>query len=320
MKKLIYTILAVAATLFAASCTRETEKVDPDDCTIVEARFNLGFGKALTKAFSDGLSATQLVVGVYDKDLGYLENLSIAPDATDHKTAFSQLQATYTARLVKGHGYDIVFLAVAPDNGVYTINLANGTLTVNPQGPSNEEKRDAFYGVYSIDRVTAAVDESITLSRPFAQINVISEKQDFEAAVAAQVEFGKSALKVNAPSVLYLVDGSTGTPADYDLTPAAMPVDAGDTAAHPNFEPYQSRGDYWLLTNYVLVDPQGCDCEVEFTLYAKGSDDELFSYSIPNVALKQNYRTNIYGSVLTTDGSFTLVIAPEYTDEVVVTP
>ena len=315
MKKLIYTILAAAATLFAVSCARETEKAGLDNGDTVEAQFNLGFAGTLTKAYSDGLSATQLVVGVYDRQLGYLDGLSIAPDNADYKKAFAQLQTTYTARLVKGHGYDIVFLAVAPDNGIYTIDLEKGTFTVNPTGPSNEELRDAFYAVYSIDRVAAAIDQTITLTRPFAQINVISEKQDFEAAVAAKVDFGKSALKINAPSVLNLVDGSVAEFVDYDLTPAPMPVETGDTAAHPNFEPYRSKGDYWLMTDYVLVDPSGNDSEVNFTLYAKDSEEELFSYSIPNVALKQNYRTNIYGSVLTTDGHFTVVIEPEYFGE-----
>ncbi len=315
MKKLIYTILAAAATLFAVSCARETEKEGFDNGTTVEAQFNLGFAGTLTKAFSDGLSATQLVVGVYDRQLGYLESISISPDNSDYKYAFASLQTTYTARLVKGHGYDIVFLAVAPDNGIYSIDLEKGTFTVNPNGPSNEELRDAFYAVYSIDRVAAAIDQTITLTRPFAQINVISEKQDFEAAVAAKVEFGKSALKINAPTVMNLVDGSVGEPADYFLTPAVMPVEGAARGAHPNFEPYFSKGDYWLMTDYILVDPNGGDADVNFTLYAKDTDDELFSYSIPNVALKQNYRTNIYGSVLTTDSHFTVVIEPEYFGE-----
>ncbi len=315
MKKLIYTILAAAATLFAVSCARETEKEGLDNGTTVEAQFNLGFAGTLTKAYSDGLSATQLVVGVYDRQVGYLEGLSIAPDASDYKYAFASLQTTFTARLVKGHGYDIVFLAVAPDNGIYTIDLEKGTFTVAPEGPSNEELRDAFYAVYSIDRVAAAIDQTVTLTRPFAQINVISDKQDFEAAVKAQVNFGKSALKLTAPSVLNLVDGSVAEPVEYNFTPAPMPVEGGARGAHPNFDPYQSRGDYWLMTNYVLVGEEGADPEIDFTLYAKDSDDALFSYTVPNVALKQNYRTNIYGSVLTTDGHFTVVIEPEYFGE-----
>ena len=315
MKKLLYTILAAAATLFAVSCAKEVDKAGMESGGTVEARFNLGFAGTLTKAYSDGLSATQLVVGVYDRQLGYLDGLSITPDNADYKKAFAQLQTTYTARLVKGHSYDIVFLAIAPDNGVYAIDLEKGTFTVAPSGPSNEELRDAFYAVYSIDRVAAAIDQAITLTRPFAQINVISDKKDFEAAVKAQVNFGKSALKINAPTVLNLVDGTVGEPADYDFTPAAMPVEAGETAAHPNFEPYRAQGDYWLMTDYVLVGEEGADPEITFSLYAKDSDDELFSYTIPNVALKQNYRTNIYGSVLTTDGHFTVVIEPEYFGE-----
>ena len=112
MKKYLYTILAAAAMLIAAGCERELAPARGGD--EVEAAFSVTFADAATKAISDGTTATQLVVGVYDKaDGSYVPTLSW-PVSDEHATAFTGLQAKFTARLVKGHGYDFVFIAQAP--------------------------------------------------------------------------------------------------------------------------------------------------------------------------------------------------------------
>ena len=311
MKKILYTLLAAAATLFAVGCAKEAKTVDPIGGETVEASFDLGFSGTLTKAVSDGLTATQLVVGVYDKELGYVQSLSVAPDDAAYKTAFANLAATYKTRLVKGHGYDIVFLAIAPDNGSYTIDLAANKLTVKTEGLSNDEKRDAFYAVASIDKVTGAVNQTVTLKRPFAQFNVISSKKDYEDAVAALVHFKASALKITAPTVLNLVEGTVDTPAEYNLAAAPM----ADLAV--NFEPYKTAGDYWLLDDYILVGESDM-LDVTFTLFSEEREEALNEITIPSVAFKRNFRTTAYGSVLTTDGEFTLIIDPIYEGEEVV--
>lgn len=311
MKKILYTLLTAAATLFAVGCAKEAKTVDPIGGETVEASFNLGFAGTLTKSVSDGLTATQLVVGVYDKELGYVESLSVAPDASEYKTAFSGLAATYKTRLVKGHGYDIVFLAIAPENGAYTIDLAAGKLTVKTEGLSNDEKRDAFYAVVSLDKVTGSVSQAVTLTRPFAQFNVISSKKDYEDAVAALVHFKASALKITAPTVLNLVDGSVDTPAEYDFAAAPM----ADLAV--NFEPYKTAGDYWLLDDYILVGDSDM-LDLTFTLFSEEREEALNEISVPSVPFKRNYRTTAYGSVLTTDGEFNLIIDPIYEGEEVI--
>ncbi|MBO4475963.1 MAG: hypothetical protein J5737_04525 [Bacteroidales bacterium] len=308
MKRILCIILAAAATLLAASCTKEAGCFGTCSDT-VEARFNLGFAGTLTKAFSDGLSATQLIVGVYDRQLGYLSSLSIAPDATGYKNAFSQFQAAYSVRLVKGHGYDIVFLAVAPDNDVYTVDLANKTLTAKTDGPSNVEARDAFYAVCSIDRVTEAAEQNVTLKRPLAQINVITNKADYEVALAAGVTFGKSSLNIKAPKVLNLLDGTVGESVDYSLTPEVMPQ------SNPDFAPYDANGDYWILTDYILAGSDGGNADVTFGVYAEGENSELYSHSVPNVPLKRNWRTNIVGDVLTVNNNFVLTVVPSFDGE-----
>ena len=302
MKKLIYTFFATAALLFAAGCEREVAPVDKEG--YVDAEFNVTFAQPGTKAdISDGTTATQLVVGVYDKDgNAYVPTLSW-PVSADHANAFSGLQAKFTARLVKGHGYDIVFLAQAPDNGAYTIDLAAKTLTAKTTGVSNDEARDAFYGTYSVDKVDGAISENVILKRPFAQINVIDLKEDYEAAAAALVNFGGSSLKVTAPTVLNLLDGTVGTPAEYTFSKGTMSM------VHPDFDPYKTNGDYWLLDNYILAGTASSTVNLEFSLYDSAL---LTSYSVPNAPVQRNYRTNIYGSLLTSSGEFVVIIDPIY--------
>ena len=310
MKKLLYTLLAATATLFAVGCNKEADKAVQGGET-VEASFQIGLTGSRTKAsMSDGTTATQLVVGVYDREAGYVESLSYLPTDAEYKKAFgSDLTATFNARLAKGHGYDIVFLAVAPDNGVYTIDLAQKTFTAATEGIGNAETRDAFYGVFSIEKVTATIEnQPVTLTRPFAQFNAISTKKDFEYAKAAMANFGKSSMTVTAPTVLNLLDGTVGTPAKYTLSAAAMP----DTK--PNFDPYKTKGDYWLMANYILAGTESDIATLEFTLYSD-TDVELASYPLPATPFKRNFRTNVYGSLLTTDGTFTVVIEPTYEGE-----
>ena len=303
MKKLLYTIIALAATVFTVGCQRET-RIEEEGT--VEASFNIGFAGTQTKAVSDGLTATQLVVGVYDKALGFVQSQSWLPTSADHKNAFSALKATFNTRLVKGHGYDIVFLAVAPDNGFYTIDLENKSLSVAKTGDSNAEKRDAFYAVYSVSKVTDAINESdIVLTRPFAQINVLDIKEDFLAAKEALVNFKKSALTVKAPTKMNLIDGSVSDADTYVLAKAEM------SSTTPNFEPYGARGDYWLLTDYILASNTKELADLSFTLYDE-ADAEIVSYDLTSVPYQRNFRTNIYGGLLTTDGTFVITIDPVY--------
>lgn len=308
MKKLLYTLLA-AATLLAVGCEKETRFDGPGDGALVQATFNVGFADAATKAISDGKTATQLVVGVYDKSTDALvPSLSWAPTSADHKTAFADgaLSTKFTANLVKGHEYKIVFLAVAPDNGVYTIDLANKTFTAAVSGASNAENRDAFYGTWeTTEKVSAAISANVTLKRPFAQVNVIDLKADYEAAAEAGVTFKESSLKITAPTVMNIMDGTVGTPAAYDFAKAAM------ATAHPDFDPYKTAGDYWMLTDYVLAGTASDIFNLEFAIF-DNAGVELVKYPVANVPLQRNYRTNIYGSLLTAGGEFVITIDPEY--------
>jgi hypothetical protein len=288
------------ATVLMAGCAQEPAPQPVPET--VEAVFRVGKGAVATKASSDGTKATQLVVGVYDREDGYRADLSIPVEKADPE-AFHDLYTVYTAKLVKGHSYDFVFIAQVPDNPYYEINLPDGTLTVATSGLSNEENRDAFYAVYPVERIDGEIVANVVLHRPFAQINIVSDKVDFEQARASEISFERSSLRLRAPSVLHLVSGEADTPADYDFS-------ANQIALHPDFQPYAE--DYWIATAFVLSRNSSDLYNVEFSVYEKDSAKALHTTSVTGVPLKRNYRTTLFGSVLTAEGNFDIVINPLY--------
>ncbi len=296
-------LLAVAFVALASGCTKTSSPSDSGRS--VGAIFRISAEEIAVKTASDGTKATQLVVGVYDKDSGYLEELSV-PVEKASSDAFSGLHATYSVILQEGHSYDFVFLAQTPGNPFYDIDLPSATMTVLPTGLANVEERDAFYGRYSLDAVDSEVFAEITLHRPFAQLNVVSEKEDFELARAADIQFEKSSFRVSAPTVLHLLSGKADTPALYDMGPNVI-------AEHPDFAPY--AGDYWISTGYILATQEKNLFDVSFSVYEKGSAESLYTTVVNGVPLQRNYRTTIHGSVLTAEGGFDIVVDPLYSGQ-----
>jgi hypothetical protein len=74
--------------------------------------------------------------------------------------------------------------------------------------------------------------------------------------------------------------------------------------------------------NYVLVNEGNNNpvTEVSFEV-REGDATVLTSYTVPNVPLRRNYRTNIVGGLLTAEGTINVIIDPIFEGEnVVVAP
>ena len=172
MKKVLYSLLAVAALAFAVSCSKDqtTAIADGDEVTVtfdVDALAGLQ-----TKAISDGLRATDLTVAVYTADKSEISALK-------KTTTFSNRKAQVSFNLVKGQTYNFAFWAVNPNCSAYSFNTAAAKVTVSYEGVSaNDESRDAFFAVEEGLTVTGPMSRNITLKRPFAQLNFGSAKTD----------------------------------------------------------------------------------------------------------------------------------------------
>lgn len=305
MKKLLYSLLAVATLGLAAGCQRE-KAIDPADGPAVDVSFNVSLQGLQTKAeaaFSDGTKAKDLYVLVYaNRTEGKVLLESVSQDFTG---AFADgLATTVTLKLIRGENYDIVFWAQAP-NAPYTLDKTAGTITVATEGLANDELRDAFYTVWS-QQVDPAGSHSypVELRRPFAQINVLTTADDWAAMQANQIQFAGSSLTIEAPSVLNLVTGEAGTPKEYKLAQNAIDPEA------VNIDGYDVSKFKYVAMNYILAGDRATT-DLSFGVY-RAADDLLFDYAVPSVPYQRNWRTIIKGSVFSIDGEFNVEIIPDY--------
>ncbi|MGN1245126.1 MAG: DUF6562 domain-containing protein, partial [Muribaculaceae bacterium] len=293
MKK-IFSIFAASLMLFAASCS--SEKLDePTGDGNVTFTVQLP-GGLQSRAIGDGTTATKLYVAAYEAN--QTDPLAVANGAQSIAD-MNNLKATVTLQLVTGKTYDIVFWAQA-DGAPYTFTPDGRTVAMNYGNTvANAENRDAFFHIENGLTVTGPMEKDITLKRPFAQLNFVTA--DYEAAKNGGVEATTTSVKVkNLKPTLSLVDGTaTGDAVEVTFAKAARPTETMTI----NGTAY----DY-LAMNYLLVDDTRDAVECELTAYDAADNNDTRVLAVSNVPVQRNYRTNIYGNLLTSTTTFNVTI------------
>ena len=294
MKKIFYCLCAASAMLFTA-CSDEAVNapVEGESLVTITTQLPADLG---TRTFGDGTTATKLTYAVYEA--GKTTPLIESAD----EVTFSGLTATVKLRLANGKKYDLVFWADAP-GAPYTFDANAQTVSINYAGvTSNLEKLDAFFANEKNLQVNGTINKTIQLKRPFAQLNIGAT--DYVAAETAAFKTASSAVKVNhvANAINIRTGEATG---NATITFADAPVPADTETFHVT----GVDADY-LAMNYLLVNDDKQLVDVEFT--AKSTKGETITRSYANVPVQRNYRTNIYGNILTEEANFNIVIAPEF--------
>ena len=244
------------------------------------------------RTYADGKTAKNLTYAVYDANTGakLIENNEI--DFADDLTAEVNL------RLVNGKTYDIVFFASA-DNAPYTFDGDAKTVTVDyTELAANNENCDAFYTVKQFN-VSGTLNETVKLYRPFAQLNIGAT--DAEAAATGGFVATTTQVKTTAYNTLNLMDGTVTGKQEVTYNFAAVPE-------NETF-PASVTAEY-LAMNYILVNEKEL-VEVEFTAKADGHS---LTRNYSNVPVQRNYRTNIYGNILTEAANFNVEIEPAFNE------
>ena len=195
-----------------------------------------------------------------------------------------------------------MFWADAAD-APYTFDADNQTVSINYASvTSNLENRDAFFAHEDALHVTGTINKTIQLKRPFAQLNIGAT--DYAAAETAAFKTASSAVKVNhvANAINIRTGVATG---DKTITFADAPVPDDSETFHVT----GVDADY-LAMNYLLVNDDKQLVDVEFT--AKSTKGETITRSYANVPVQRNYRTNIYGNILTEEANFNIEIVPDF--------
>ena len=303
MKKILFSLLTLAAALSVTSCLKDIEGgAAAGDGDVVDATFSVVLGPQ-TKAFADGTTVDKLYAGIYE--IGTNNAYTWAADNADAPVAISSKAATVTfnGKIELGKSYKVVFWA-QKEGAPYAIDWAKTAttgpiVTVTATGNANDENRDAFYGVYETGTVTGAIDltgSPVSLKRPFAQVNVLVPNTNFADPTVAI----SSSMAVNAPTKLNLVTKETSDAADWSLVSAAISEAA--------FGSYASTHKY-VAMNYVLVDQDAtADARYNISFSVIAGTQSLNNKALANIPLKPNGRTNIVGNIFATNFDITVPI------------
>ena len=254
--------------------------------------FSINAPEIATRAYSDGQSATVLQYAVYTDEGELLPNLTVTNGEIHGSTTVEMMLTT-------GNTYQVVFWAAA-EGAPYKLDFEKKTMTVDyTAAVSNDEGRDAFYKWHTFT-VTGAQQETIELKRPFAQLNVGTN--DFAASASAGYTPAKSGLKVkNVYKTLSLADGKVSDPVEVMM----------DYAALPQGETFPVAGYDYLSMNYLLVPEAKGVVDIEFG-YTDSDAAAAKTRIVGSVPVQRNYRTNVYGQLLTSKVGFSVIINPEF--------
>ena len=249
-----------------------------------------------SRAFGDGTTADSLTMLVLDGETAL--PVFTSADPTVLSTDIN-LTKQVTLRLAAGKTYKVVCWAAA-EGAPYTFDPATRTVTANYEGAlTGDEKLDAFYAAQDIT-VTGNTTETVKLYRPFAQLNIGTN--DLAAAKAAG--FDAKTVKVTVPTYksLNLVTGAveTGDPVAVSFGEGALPT--GET--------FPKTGYDYLAMNYLLMSADKQLVDLEFTV--KAADGSTRTLPVSAVPVQRNYRTNIYGSLLTNSVNINVEIVPAF--------
>ena len=293
MKKLILFALAAAAMLSAVSCQKDGGVKDGDTSEVtitIDLPVDLS-----TKAIGDGTTATELYYGVFNQKGEYIESL-----AQTSALPVVGKTATLDLKLVRNYTYSIVFWAQAP-GAPYTFDPETGEVTVDYSGDANDETRDAFCKLHTFKVPDQATfEETVVLTRPFAQINFGSSDfaQIDELGLGMESTVVISGLADTYSILEGTISGDATTALELNTVPAQF--DPAETLV-VNGQEYG-----YVSMNYVLAPQEAKElANVHATFSYNGSSVDL---DVPNVPFRRNWRTNIIGTFFTDEVTFTIVV------------
>ena len=299
---LLSTFTIAAAALLVTSCNDEMDnglKTGDEGTVTFTAQLPSEMG---TRAFADGLTAKHLQYAVYEA--GQSTPLPVFGDETTvvGEAEMVNLKKSVTLKLTSGKSYDVIFWAA--DNSAkkpYTFDPLTQTVKIKYTNVySNNDICDAFFKKETIT-VSGNQNVDVKLTRPFAQVNIGTD--DFDAATIAGLNLTQTQVKATAGDILNLATGKMeGTEATRTFKMKAIPT--ADDGAFP------VAGYKYLLMAYIPISDTKETVDMTF-----GYNGKSTFRSFTNVPLQRNYRTNIYGSLLTNSVDFNVVIEPAFSGE-----
>ena len=304
MKTKLFSMFAVVAMLLTTSCSNDetNELISGEPVTTsfkVQLPNSIGTrpNKGAKKAFADGKTATVLKYMVFDENNNRVTTIPTGEQPIN-------LSTDVQLSLITGKKYKIVFWA-ANAAAPYTID-ETGKVTVNYEGmKTNDESLDAFCRCYEFT-AGAEVENPVKLYRPFAQLNVGTKDMDKAVKAGFNKDAAKTMVQVSGiANTLNLLTGEVDGEVDVTC----------DLNAIPTGETFPKEGYEYLSMDYLLV---GKETKTVVNVEWQITDGvTTVDRSFTNVPLQGNYRTNIFGNLLTATTDMNVEIDPAFSDVIV---
>ena len=317
MKKLFFSAVALATLLFAACQQEKLETAEGGNAVTftVDAPGALT-SKALAagQVIADGTNVNEVHYAVYkpgSTGAYSLEN----PQATPLAQGFVPMadkHATITFDLLKNQDYVVIFWAQVKDAGHYTLGDLR-TIAMNATVDGNDETRAAFYKKYEFN--TNVKSHSVELVRPFAQLNLLTTLASLAPQQPGQtqgytIDVLKSEVSVTGLSTTF--DTVSGTAPESSevitFTLNATPAKQGQQTLSVNDVDY-----HYVSMNYFFVPEDEALVEISYSIDTNPGENSIIN-TIDNVPVKENYRTNIIGNLLTTGATFEIVVDQRFNE------
>ena len=310
VKYLFRSMLAMAGVFAATSCSQE-ELYTETEGDFVEASFTIETPDAiLSRAIGDGTTVDQVTCAVFDANG---EEMDLRKDI-----AIVGKKAQYNVRLAKGQAYRVAFFAYDKDANAYDVSDMKNIQVLGNQA-SNLENRDAFTAKFDVTPTTATIKETVTLYRPFAQLNLGAYKDDVTAAAAAGIVVTNTQVTVSNVYTAFSAydDAVVGGTSEMTFALNAIPTQDLEVDINRDNNITADEKFAYLALNYILVGDKGSEkslADIKFTWKtADGKTNNPIS-TFENIPVQRNYRTNIVGWLLTNPAEFNIVIDEEFTN------
>lgn len=294
--------------LLAVSSCHKTEIVKED---YTKVTFALVTGGPDTKTIADGSNIDILYYEVYGRDA---ENMTApyAEGSVEDKDGDGKFSLDLT--LIIDQTYTFVFWAqVSGQNHYITDDLRKVLIRSYDDENANDESRAAFYAVKKIF-VSKALSEEITLYRPFSQINIGTSTYETSLNCCDPLMVLASSMSVNGTAEAF--NTLTGKGEGYTkVTFNSAPTPNGAKDASERLLQVNAMDYYWLGMNYLIVAGDADNIDLAMTFETTNGNVEL---EVENVPVKENYRTNIVGDLLTAGAKFSIYLNDEFIDDEII--
>lgn len=302
-KNFIFGLFALVTMLFTASCAEE-QLVPNSAGNTATVSFKVSTPVLSTRAVGDGTTASKLYVAVYENQNGTLAGpLDVSLIDDGETVAFNNRVATVNLALAKNKEYSVIFWAETENNGeaMFDIDWTNRKLTLKQSLKANQEKYDAFWAQKTVN-ISENLSEEVKLTRPFSQLNIGTS--DKAAAQAAGVVVENTQIVVEGAYTTFNLQSGEAT----DEATVTYAMEAIDGIKDENFP---AADQSYLSLNYLLMNGDKSTVDVTFS-YEDFEDEDAYTLNFNSVPVQRNYRTNIYGTLLTNSANYTVEILPGF--------